>query len=75
MRRCKRARIAPRAVAEKFKGDVSSVSIFLRVIRYWAIAALLATAMMLFTAFQTNMQFLLRGQEMSLLRARCCGAP
>lgn len=41
------------------------MSIFVRVIRYWAIAALLATAMMLFTAFQTNMQFLLRGQEMS----------
>jgi hypothetical protein len=54
-----------RAIGSNFTGDASFVSIFLRVIRYWAIAALLATAMMLFTAFQTNMQFLLRGQEMS----------
>jgi hypothetical protein len=54
---------APR-VERIFRG-AASVSIFLRVIRYWAIAALLASAMMLFTAFQTNMQFLLRGQEMS----------
>ena len=38
---------------------------FLRVIRYWGIAAVTATAMMLFTGFQTQMQFLLRGQEMS----------
>jgi hypothetical protein len=38
-----------------------------RLLRYWAIALLLATAMTMFTAFQTLMQFLLRGQEMSYL--------
>jgi len=58
------AHAAGAPMAETLKGT-QSVSIFLRVIRYWAIAALLASAMMLFTAFQTNMQFLLRGQEMS----------
>lgn len=36
-----------------------------RILRYWAIAALMATMMMLFTAFQTRMQFILRGQEMA----------
>jgi hypothetical protein len=43
------------------------VSIFVRVIRYWCIAAVLATVMMLFTGFQTQMQFLLRGEEMRYL--------
>jgi len=38
-----------------------------RVLRYWAIALLIATAMTLFTGFQTNMQFVLRGMEMSFL--------
>ena len=32
--------------------------------RYWGIAALMASAMMLFTAFQTRLQFMMRGQEM-----------
>lgn len=36
-----------------------------RVLRYWAFAGLMATVMTLFTAFQTRMQFLLRGQEMA----------
>jgi hypothetical protein len=36
-----------------------------RVMRYWAFAVLMATVMTLFTAFQTRMQFLLRGQEMA----------
>src|SRR3569832_487133 len=36
-----------------------------RLLRYWSIAAGMATAMTLFTGFQTMMQFLLRGQEMS----------
>ena len=36
-----------------------------RVLRYWALAGLMATVMTLFTAFQTRMQFLLRGQEMA----------
>ena len=39
----------------------------IRLLRYWAIAALVATAMSLFTAFQTLMQFILRGQEMSYI--------
>jgi two-component system, LytTR family, sensor kinase len=43
------------------------VPIFVRVMRYWVIAGLMATAMMLFTAFQTRLQFMLRGQEMSYL--------
>src|SRR6185295_8380947 len=30
----------------------------------WGIAALMASAMMLFTAFQTRLQFMMRGQEM-----------
>ena len=38
--------------------------IFKRVMRYWGIAFLVASAMMLFTAFQTRLQFLMRGQEM-----------
>lgn len=37
----------------------------IRLLRYWAISAVVATAMSLFTAFQTLMQFILRGQEMS----------
>jgi sensor histidine kinase YesM len=41
------------------------VTTFLRVIRYWCVAAITATAMMLFTGFQTEMQFHLRGEEMS----------
>jgi len=41
------------------------VPIFKRMLRYWAIAFLVATAMTTFTAFQTFMQFLLRGQGMS----------
>jgi len=36
-----------------------------RVLRYWIIAGLMATAMTLFTAFQTRLQFMLRGQEMA----------
>jgi two-component system LytT family sensor kinase len=36
-----------------------------RVLRYWVIAGLMATAMTLFTAFQTRLQFVLRGQEMA----------
>ena len=36
-----------------------------RVLRYWTIAGLMATAMTLFTAFQTHLQFMLRGQEMA----------
>lgn len=41
------------------------MTILLRVLRYWGVAAVVATAMTLFTAFQTQMQFLLRGQEMT----------
>jgi two-component system, LytTR family, sensor kinase len=33
--------------------------------RYWVIAGLMASAMTLFTAFQTRLQFMLRGQEMA----------
>jgi len=40
------------------------VPILVRVMRYWGIAALMASAMMLFTAFQTRLQFMMRGQEM-----------
>jgi len=40
-----------------------------RVLRYWALAGLMATVMTLFTAFQTRMQFLLRGQEMAYFDA------
>src|SRR5947209_3317358 len=40
------------------------VLLFRRVLRYWAIALLIATAMTLFTGFQTNMQFALRGSDM-----------
>jgi hypothetical protein len=42
----------------------SVVPILVRVMRYWGIAALMASAMMLFTAFQTRLQFMMRGQEM-----------
>jgi hypothetical protein len=41
--------------------------ILMRVLRYWLIAGLMATAMTLFTAFQTRLQFMLRGEEMSYL--------
>jgi signal transduction histidine kinase len=64
-RRLWRVALRPAACDRISLGTLQIVSIFLRVIRYWAISALLATAMMLFTAFQTNMQFHLRGQEMS----------
>jgi len=47
------------AVAKPFAPTVA------RVLRYWAFAGLMATVMTLFTAFQTRMQFLLRGQEMA----------
>jgi hypothetical protein len=36
-------------------------------LRYWAIAGLMASAMMLFTAFQTRLQFMMRGQDMAYL--------
>src|ERR1041385_4890522 len=59
-------RLVPRPARSSFSSrGCRYVPIFLRVIRYWAIAGLIATAMALFTAFQTRLQFLLRGEEMS----------
>jgi two-component system LytT family sensor kinase len=45
--------------------ELVHVTFFKRLLRYWAIAGVVATAMMLFTAFQTHLQFLLRGEEMT----------
>jgi len=53
----------PPAVSDAARGRFVPMAV--RVLRYWIIAGLMATAMTLFTAFQTRLQFMLRGQEMA----------